>query len=151
MGHKGGHQHSGARGRQADLPVVRTDDELLDDMEESELNLAQKLCREKTDDAVDALGEVCNDQAATGTSRVAAAREILNQGWDRPTGRQGNFAGSEGIHLQIINFTPGAQPIETVVQVAGPAPVLELEDDDDFIDEEFDLVDQAGESLRKGL
>jgi hypothetical protein len=151
MGHKGGHQHSGARGRQADLPVVRTDDELLDDMEEAELNQAQKLCREHTKDAVDALAEVCNDGANTGTSRVAAARELLNQGWDRPTGRQGNLAGADGIHLQIINFTPGAEPVQTIVQVASPSPPLELEDDDDFIDEEFDLVEQAGESLREGL
>jgi len=146
MGTKGGHKHSGARGRQADLPVVLTDDELLDDMDEAELNQAQKLCREKTDDAVDALGEVCNDQDATGTSRVAAAREILNQGWDRPTGRKGNLAGADGIHLQIINFTPGAQPVHTVVQVAGQAP-LELEDDDDFIDEE----EEAANFLREGL
>jgi len=146
MGHQGGQKWSGARGRQADLPVVRTDAELVEDLEASELNKAQELCREHTDDAVDALKAVCNDEAATGTSRVAAAREILNQGWDRPTGRQGNMAGSAGIHLQIINFTPGAQPIETIIQVQAELGDLDL-DDDDFIDED----EEAAKALREGL
>ncbi len=43
------------------------------------------LCRAQTDKAIGALLAIINNEDAPPSSRVAAAQEILNRGWGRPT------------------------------------------------------------------
>ncbi len=127
MGHKSGHEFSGAKGLTADLPMLREPSEVMAAMEEAELNDAQELAREYTGDAINALVEVATERESTPAARVSAAREILAQGWNSPAKRppESNVA-EGGIHLHLVQY----------VLNTGPEPKVEA---DGVLDAQYEI------------
>ncbi len=147
MGHKSGHEFSGAVGQTGDLPVLREPAAVMAAMEEAELNDAQDLAREYTGDAIEALVEVATEKTSTPAARVSAAREILNQGWNSPAKRIVEANVSEGgIHLHLVQYN----------LVNNPEPKIEAEGvvDADYeveapmeVPDGVDIVMQAANAL----